>query len=168
MKWTLFNRIKKIRPLYWMDYDKEATKKMLAEEYGWEWYGGHHLENRFTVFLHSYYAPRRFGLDTRVLGNSALVRSGQLDRDEAIDMLQEPFLFDDEILDVVKKRLRFTDEEFEDLFTQPTRKWTDFKTYKPTFERLRPFFYVLMKHDLFRKVSTSSTPASRTFELRIL
>ena len=88
MKYTLYNRIKKIRPLYWMDYDKEATKKMLSEEYGWQWYGGHHLENRFTVFLHSYYAPRRFGLDTRVLGNSALVRSGQLDRTEAIAMLQ--------------------------------------------------------------------------------
>ena len=148
MKYTLYNRIKKIRPLYWMDYDKEATKKMLSEEYGWQWYGGHHLENRFTVFLHSYYAPRRFGLDTRVLGNSALVRSGQLDRTEAIAMLQEPFVFDTEILGIVKKRLGFTDREFEDLFKQPTRTWKEFKTYKPLFERLRPFFYMLMKAQL--------------------
>ncbi len=148
MKYTLYNRIKKIRPLYWMDYDKEATKKMLSAEYGWQWYGGHHLENRFTVFLHSYYAPRRFGLDTRVLGNSALVRSGQLDRTEAIAMLQEPFVFDTEILGIVKKRLGFTDREFEDLFKQPTRTWKQFKTYKPLFERLRPFFYLLMKAQL--------------------
>ena len=148
MKYTLYNRIKKIRPLYWMDYDKEATKKMLSEEFGWQWYGGHHLENRFTVFLHSYYAPRRFGLDTRVLGNSALVRSGQLDRTEAIAMLQEPFVFDTEILGIVKKRLGFTDREFEDLFKQPTRTWKEFKTYKPLFERLRPFFYMLMKAQL--------------------
>lgn len=148
MKYTLYNRIKKIRPLYWMDYDKEATKKMLSDEYGWQWYGGHHLENRFTVFLHSYYAPRRFGLDTRVLGNSALVRSGQLDRTEAIAMLQEPFVFDTEILGIVKKRLGFTDREFEDLFKQPTRTWKQFKTYKPLFERLRPFFYLLMKAQL--------------------
>lgn len=148
MKYTLYNRIKKIRPLYWMDYDKEATKKMLSDEYGWQWYGGHHLENRFTVFLHSYYAPRRFGLDTRVLGNSALVRSGQLDRTEAIAMLQEPFVFDTEILGIVKKRLGFTDREFEELFKQPTRTWKQFKTYKPLFERLRPFFYLLMKAQL--------------------
>ena len=148
MKYILFNQIKKIRPLYWMDYDKEATKQLLSDEYGWQWYGGHHLENRFTVFLHSYYAPRRFGLDTRVLGNSALVRSGQLDRDAAIEMLQEPFVFDNEILDVVKKRLRFSEEEFEGLFSQPTRTWRDFKTYKPLFERFRPLFYILMKASL--------------------
>ena len=148
MKYVLFNRIKKIRPLYWMDYDKEATKKLLADDYGWKWYGGHHLENRFTVFLHSYYAPRRFGLDTRVLGNSALVRSGQLDRDVAIKLLQEPFVFDEEILTVVKKRLKFSDEEFEEIFSQPTRTWKDFKTYKPLFESMRPFFYLLMKASL--------------------
>ena len=148
MRYTLVDRIKKIRPLYWMDYDKEATKRMLSEKYGWEWYGGHHLENRFTVFLHSYYAPRRFGLDTRVLGNSALVRSGQLNRDKAIEMLQEPFVFDEEILDVVKKRLRFSHEEFEALFSEPTRTWRDFKTYKPVFERLRPLFFLLVKANL--------------------
>jgi len=148
MKYVLFNQIKKIRPLYWMDYDKEATKRMLTDDYGWKWYGGHHLENRFTVFLHSYYAPRRFGLDTRVLGYSALVRSGQLDRDVAIELLQEPFVFDEEILTVVKKRLKFSDEEFEDIFSQPTRTWQDFKTYKPLFEKMRPFFYLLMKASL--------------------
>ena len=25
--------------------------------YGWQWYGGHHLENRFTAFYHSYFLP---------------------------------------------------------------------------------------------------------------
>jgi len=42
----LFNRIKKIRPLWYLDYNKEDTKKMLSKDYGWQWYGGHHLENR--------------------------------------------------------------------------------------------------------------------------
>jgi len=27
----------------------------------------------------------------------------------------------------------------------PRQSWHDFKTYKPVFERLRPFFWVLMK-----------------------
>ena len=151
MKYTLFNRIRKIRPLYWMEYDKEATKKTLTSDYGWEWYGGHHLENRFTAFLHSYYAPRRFGLDTRTLGHSALVRSGQMSRQQALLELRKPFHFDPEILDVVKKRLRFSDTEFEQLFTEPTRTWRNFRTYKPLFERLRPMFYPLMKANLVPK-----------------
>ena len=148
MKYVLWNRVKKIRPIYWMDYDKAATQKWLARDYGWTWYGGHHLENRFTAFLHSYYAPRRFGLDTRVVGTSALVRSGQITREEALAQLRQPFHFDQEIVDVVKRRLGFSDEEFERVMRAPTRTYRDFATYKPLFERLRPFFYSLMKAQL--------------------
>ena len=151
MRYTLIGRIRKVRPLYWMDYDKESVKRRLQDEFAWEWYGGHHLENRFTAFLHSYYAPRRFLLDTRVLGYSALVRSGQLDRELALQMLQEPFHFDTEILKLVKMRLGFNDQEFEDLFSQPTRTWRDFKTYKRRFERLRPLFWAMMKAQLVPK-----------------
>jgi hypothetical protein len=131
-----------------MDYDKEATKRWLAKDYGWTWYGGHHLENRFTAFLHSYYAPRRFGLDTRVVGTSALVRSGQITRDQALAELRQPFHFDQEIVDVVKRRLGFSEAEFERIMREPTRTFRDFKTYKPLFEKLRPFFYSLMKAQL--------------------
>ncbi len=151
MKYVLFDRTKKIRPIYWMDYDKEATKKWLANEYGWEWYGGHHLENRFTAFLHSYYAPRRFGLDTRVVGYSAMVRSGQMTRESAIEELRQPFHFDDEIVGIVKRRLGFTDEEFERVIREPNRTFRDFATYKKRFERLRPLFYALMKAQLVPK-----------------
>lgn len=148
MKYVVVDRVKKIRPLYWMDYHKEEAKKILADQYGWEWYGGHHLENRFTTFLHSYYAPRRFGLDTRVVGYSALIRSGQMPRDEGIKLLTEPFHFDDEIVGIVKTRLGFTDEEFETTIRAPRAHWRDFKTYKPRFERLRPMFRVMAQMQL--------------------
>ena len=148
MKYILLNQTKKIRPIYWMDYKKSEVQKMLTEKYDWEWYGGHHLENRFTAFLHSYYAPRRFGLDTRVVGHSALVRSGQMTREEALEDLRQPFHFDEEIVDVVKRRLGFSDEEFETIMREPTRTFQDFKTYKTRFERLRPMFYLLMKAQL--------------------
>ena len=148
LKYVLVDRVKKIRPLYWMDYHKEQTKGILANEYGWEWYGGHHLENRFTTFLHSYYAPRRFGLDTRVIGYSALVRSGQMTRAQGLELLQEPFHFDNEIVDIVKSRLGFSDQEFEQLMRAPRTTWRSFKTNKIRFERLRPMFYLMAKAQL--------------------
>ena len=49
VKWAALSGIRRHRPLYHLDYHKEATKAFLTEEYGWEWYGGHHLENRFTA-----------------------------------------------------------------------------------------------------------------------
>lgn len=147
LKWAAFSGIRRIRPLYYMDYDKDATKAFLAERYGWEWYGGHHLENRFTAFYHSYFLPRRWNIDMRILGFSGMVRSGQMTRDDAVaQMALEPHL-DDDVLDLVQKRLRFDPDEFEAVMSLPEANYTDFKTYKKYFERLRPFFWLLYKLD---------------------
>lgn len=151
LKWTAIKRIKKIRPLYYVNYQKEEVKKFLTQEFGWQWYGGHHLENRFTYFYHSYFMPQRFGIDNRVNGYSALARSGQLSQEEGIKLMQEPPKFDSEIVEIVKKRLGFSDEEFEQLMNLPKKTYKDFETYKPTFERLRPFFWLLSKMDLVPK-----------------
>jgi len=43
MKWTLLKRIKKIRPLWYLDYSKEDAQTALMDKFGWVYYGGHHL-----------------------------------------------------------------------------------------------------------------------------
>ncbi len=143
--WIAFRGIKRIRPLYNTTYSKEDVKKHLAETYGWEWYGGHHMENRFTTFYISYYLPRRWNTDLRYLGHAALVRSGQLARAEALEELATPPDCPEDIVRLVKKRLDFDDAEFERVMKQPIRTWREFPNYKKTFERLRPFFAVLVK-----------------------
>jgi N-acetyl sugar amidotransferase len=148
LKWSALRRIRRIRPLYYIDYNKEAAKELMTRELDWTWYGGHHLENRFTQFLHSYFLPNRFGVDFRVQGHSALVRSGQLEREEGLRQLAEPHVFDPDVVTLLKKRLGFSDEDLERVMTQPVRSFRDFKTYKPLFERMRPFFWVLAKFDL--------------------
>lgn len=149
LKWMLFNRLKKIRPLWYLDYDKEKTKKMLEKEYGWKWYGGHHLENRITAFYHTYFLPRRFGFDQRKNGYAALVRSGQMSREEGLDILSKPPECDMNLVNMVRKRWGLeNDSEWLELMTGPIRYYTEFKTYKPMFERLRPFFYVMAKFEL--------------------
>ena len=72
-------------------------------------------------------------------------------RDEAIQELTEPFHFDQEIVDVVRRRLGYTEEDFERVMKEPTRSFRDFKTYKQRFERLRPLFAVLVKAQLVPK-----------------
>jgi len=151
LRWSTVRGIRRIRPLYYMDYQKNAARALLTERLGWEWYGGHHLENRFTAFWHTYFLPRRYGIDARLLGHAAMVRSGQLGRDEALADLATPVEFDPEILELVKKRLGFTDAEFDAVMSLPHRNYWDFKTYKKTFERLRPLFWVLYKLDRFPK-----------------
>jgi hypothetical protein len=151
LQWMLFGRIKKIRPLYYMNYDKEAAKKLLAEKYGWQWYGGHHLENRFTAFAHSYFFPRRWNMDFRIAGYSAYCRNGWMTREEALRLMTEPPHLEPGLLEFLKKRLGFSDEEFESLMTMPKKSYKDYPTYKQTFERMRPFFWLMYKMDLIPK-----------------
>lgn len=151
LKWMLFGGIKKIRPLYYMDYDKEAAKKLLTEKYGWQWYGGHHLENRFTAFYHSYFLPTRWNIDFRIAGYSAYCRNGWMTREEALRLMDEPPHIEPGLVDFLKKRLGFSEGEFERLMTMPPKTYKDYATYKKTFERMRPFFWVMYKLDLIPK-----------------
>lgn len=145
LKWSAFSGMERTRPLYWLDYNKEDAKKFLAEEYGWQWYGGHHLENRFTAFYHTFFLPKRFGINFRQIELSALVRSGQLDRDVARERFFAPRYPDPELIALVKKRLRLTEAEFDEFITMPKKSYRDYPTYKQRFEALRPIFWLLYK-----------------------
>jgi hypothetical protein len=145
IKWTALSGIRRIRPLYWVDYHKEDTKQFLTSEYGWEWYGGHHLENRLTAFYHSYFLPRRFGIDQRINELSGRIRSGQLAREDAKAEWDTDPVVDPELLPMVKKRFGYSENRWEELMDAPHRHYTDYPTYKKTFERLRPLFWILYK-----------------------
>jgi hypothetical protein len=148
MKWVLIYRQKFIRPLWYLDYSKEAARKELFDKTGWTYYGGHHLENRASMFAHTIWLPQRFKVDYRNLTLSADVRRGILDRSVAIDRYKEPVQSDPELVAYVKKRLALTDDEYLSIMSGPVRTWRDFKTYKKRFEYLRPFFYMLAKSNL--------------------
>lgn len=148
MRWTLFKRIQKIRPFWYLDYNKEEARAFLEKEYGWQYYGGHHLENRMTAFFHSYYMPKKFNTDFRNNTLSALVRNGKMDRDEALRLYSEPPHIEDELLTYFKKRLELSDDEFDRIMKLPTKSWHDYPTNKKRFEKLRPLFLMLAKRNL--------------------
>lgn len=148
MKWTVAQRIKKVRPLWYIEYSKDAAKKRLKAELDWQDYGGHHLENRITAFFHAYYSPLKFGIDNRNTVLSASVRSGLLTREEAIQKFRETPYMEEGIVEYFMKRLGLTPEEFNRILALPKKSYRDYPTYKKRFERLRPMFYVLAKAQL--------------------
>jgi N-acetyl sugar amidotransferase len=148
MKWILVYRQKFIRPLWYVAYSKEEARKILAERTGWQYYGGHHLENRATSFLHTVYNPGKFQLDHRNLSLAAEVRVGVISREQALRIYRTPITPDPELIVYVKKRLSLTDEEYERIMAGPKRTFRDFRTYKRRFELLRPFFRILANANL--------------------
>jgi len=148
LKSALFHQVKFIRPLWYLKYAKEEAKAFLAEQFGWCYYGGHHLENRMTAFYHSVYLPQKFGCDMRNNTLAARVRNGTLSRAEAWSEYNAPPRIEDELVSYFKKRLDLSDELFEQVMHAPPNNWTDYPTYKKRFERLRPLFYMLAQANL--------------------
>ena len=151
LKWIVVKKIRKIRPLWYIGYSKDAARDFLLKEFGWCYYGGHHLENRMTAFHHSYYFPNKIHMDMRCNSLSASVRSGLISRDNALKLYSEPPYIEPELVEYFKKRLGFSEEEFDRIMESPVKTYNDYKTYKKTFERMRPFFWLMYKMNLVPK-----------------
>ncbi len=148
MRWSMVSRIQMIRPFWYIEYSKEDAREFLAREFGWQYYGGHHLENRMTAFYHGVYMPQKFGADLRNNTLAALARNGVISREEAWAEYNTPPKVEDELVTYFKKRLGFSDEEYGRIMASPPKSWQEYPTYKKRFERLRPLFRVLAKANL--------------------
>ena len=152
IKWIVIKRIKKIRPYWYLYYNKEEAKKLLKEKYGWQDYGGHHLENRMAAFNHSVYFPQKFDTDYRNNTLAAKVRNGKMNRENAIkEYYETPPYIEEGLIEYVKKRMNFTDDEYEKIMLAKPKYWYEYPTYKKRFERLRPLFAILYKSNLVPK-----------------
>lgn len=146
--WTVFKRIRKVRPLWYLNYNKAAAREYLEKEFGWQYYGGHHLENRMSAFHHSFYTPFKFGLDQRNNTLSAAVRNGTMSRQIALKYYSDPIRTERDLVEYVIKRFDMTEAEFWRVMNLPKKFYTDYPTYKQRFERLRPMFFLLAKANL--------------------
>jgi N-acetyl sugar amidotransferase len=146
--WSMFAQIKKVRPFWYIDYNKEEARVFLEKEYDWKYYGGHHLENRMTAFFHGIYAPQKFKTDFRNNTLSALARNGNISREKAWDEYNTKPNVEKDLLNYFKKRLNITDEEYETIMNRKPKTWYDYPTYKKRFELLRPLFKILAKANL--------------------
>jgi N-acetyl sugar amidotransferase len=111
-------------PLQYMDYDKEEVKKMLIEKYDWQDYGGKHYESTWTKFFQVYYLPTKFGFDKRKCHFSALICSGQMTREEALEKLKEPL--DSVNLEPILKKIGLTKPEWDYIITREKHTYHDY------------------------------------------
>lgn len=129
-------KMRTVRPLNYMPYDKQSAINELDQKIGWRSYGRKHGESLFTKLFQNYYLPRKFGYDKRLPHYSSLIVSGQMTREAALAAFAEPLYDPVELetdLNYFCKKLRITRDEFEQIMSQPSHHHTDF----PTWERLQ-------------------------------
>lgn len=133
--YLLVRGIRWVPILNYIPYNKAEAKQILIDELGWQDYGGKHYESIFTRFFHAYYLPVKFGYDLRKSYLSALVCSGQISREEALEEISKPpapkeMLEQDR--DYVIKKLGLTEDEFESILKAPNKTYSNY----PNNERL--------------------------------
>jgi len=134
--WRLiyYNRIKRQRLfniLNLIDYNKEEAKRLLQTELGWRDYGGKHYESIYTRIFQSYILPEKFGFDKRKAHYSSLILAGQLNRNEALRLLEIP-LYDKETIEsdiqYLTKKLQISVNVFDEIMSLPPKSYHDYRS----------------------------------------
>jgi hypothetical protein len=122
-------KLKIIRPLDMLPYNKDEAKKIVMKEINWRDYGGKHHESRFTKFFQAYWLPTKFGYDKRRAHLSSLIVSGQITRDEALEEIKKPLYNEDELqedMEFLAKKMGLTVDEFKNIMKQPNKTFRDY------------------------------------------
>ena len=153
IKYNFINGIQTILPLNYIEYNQEKVIKILQENFDWINYGGHHHESLLTKFVVSYYLPKKFGIDRRRTGLSALVRSGQIKREEAIEILNVPPILNDgvELKNYILDKLDISEEDFKLIMSQKNKNFKNFTTYYNFFKNFKFFAKFSINLNLYLK-----------------
>lgn len=76
--------------LNYVEYDKRRVKEIITTKLEWKDYGGKHYESVFTRFYQGYILPNKFKVDKRKAHLSNLIFAGQITKEEAIKLLEQP------------------------------------------------------------------------------
>jgi N-acetyl sugar amidotransferase len=140
--WNFFYNtfIKRIRFNYIMPllvYRHDEVQNLLENKLGWRYYGGHHQESYYTHFFQRYYLIKKFNIDERITEYSAMIRSGQMTREDALEKLKTPPVYPQEGIDYVLSKLEMSPNEFKEIMTAPNKSFHDYGTYFPLIQALR-------------------------------
>jgi N-acetyl sugar amidotransferase len=131
------HRIQVLKPLNFIPYIKKEAMQFMNKEYGWKPYPQKHFESRFTRFFEGYWLPSRFGFDMRRVDLSSLILTGQLTRDEALEILQRP-PYDQDLVhqdfDYVAAKLGISSEELRGYQEMPKKYYWDYRNQNDIFK----------------------------------
>lgn len=129
--------------LDYIDFSKEKAMKIIQDELGWVYYGGKHYESIYTRFTQAYIQPVKFNIDKRKAHFSNVICMGEMAREEALEALKKDAYPNQEMknedIEYFKKKMNYTDNEFDNLLRSPVKSYKDYKGYfnHPLYSRLQ-------------------------------
>lgn len=148
--WNRFAlRIKWIELLNYINYDKDKAKEIIKAELKWEDYGRKHGESHYTRIFQEYILPVKFEYDKRRAHYSSLIIAGQLSREQALKMLEEPLYLTNEAVEkdinYLVNKFGISRGEFEKIMKTPPKSYWDYDNYQRT-------WYYKLARGLYRAI----------------
>ena len=136
--YPFMRKIREVRLLNYMNYNREEAKQILSEKFGWKDYGAKHYESVLTRFFQGYYLPTKFGIDKRKAHFSSLILAGQMTREQALEELKKPPYPSEELLQsdmaYIAERLGLSLSEWKEILSLPPRSHEDYPSNRVLFK----------------------------------
>jgi hypothetical protein len=148
LRFVGLKRIKTVQfPLY-MEYRDADIRRTLETELGWQYGGTHHFDCVYKPLVGRIHA-QKFGINLRKIPLAALVRTGQVPRDEALASLQKaPDPGDEAAIARALERLGLTPADLERMLREPPKSFLDYRSHQATIRPLGPLVRFLSKLNL--------------------
>jgi len=144
--------------LDYIPYRKDEAIKTLSKEICWKPYEKKHYESVFTRFYQGYILPNKFRVDKRRVHFSTLICSGEISREEALDLMgrctYEDELLLQEDLEYVRKKLDFSSEQFEKYLNTPGVEHNYYASNKWIYDKLVSIKKLLSRKFVSRAVNS--------------
>lgn len=131
------------------DYNKAEVLELLQSKYGYKPYPYKHYESVFTRFFQGYILPTKFGIDKRRVHLSSLIISKQMNREEAIIILQDIPYPSQSALDEDKKyflkKMGWTQDQLTSYLSRPAKAHTDYPSERQQWLKLVSLYKKLFK-----------------------
>lgn len=126
--YSFIKNIKYIPLLYHLDYKRPEAEKIIIKEFDWKYPGAHYFDDLFQS-LNSYILRNKFKIDYRRFNYSALIRSGQYSRDEALEKVQNVYEVEDpKVIQLCIDRLGIKKNDIEKYLKEKPKSFLDYKS----------------------------------------
>lgn len=151
--YSIFRQIKVFLPMYYYNYIRKDADILLSNKLKWIYPGAHYFDDLYHSLI-KYVHRVKFNIDMNMNSDSALVRSGQLNGEDALKRVHGIYAIEDEkIIDLCIHRLGLTKDEFEKIIKLPPKTFRDYKTSYRYIRLARYLILILSKMHLIPRIT---------------
>ncbi len=126
--YSIIKRIKFIPLLYHVNYVRPEAEKLIKKEFDWVYPGAHYMDDLFQSLM-TYILRVKFKIEFRRFNYSALIRSGQLSREDALNKIKEIYSSEDQkIISLCIARLGIDQNYINEILKQKPKSFLNYET----------------------------------------